>query len=189
MLPLASGLAGARSSEPPRLRLEASSDRTAFRRWLAFLAESRYYAHKPLREVSDGDSLLRWAMRQALLPHDAAWSRRVELPVLPAMPSVNARGSCPQDPSPVLVSRDLTDALPGDLLLYRNEERAAHLMIYIGHSQVVHTPDDWVIYLTGGAVHRVKTARLMADPSPDWRPVAENPEFRGVWRLDLLSGK
>ncbi len=41
--------------------LHSPADRMDFRRWFTFLAESRFYARKPLRCVSDADGLLRWA--------------------------------------------------------------------------------------------------------------------------------
>jgi len=52
----------------------------AFRRWFTFVAESRYFARKTAGEVAEGEALARWAWRNALVEHDAAWQRRVELP-------------------------------------------------------------------------------------------------------------
>jgi uncharacterized protein YfaT (DUF1175 family) len=169
-------------------RLDSSADRKAFRRWFTFLAESRYYARKPLRDVSDAEGLLRWAYHQALRPHDASWFRSVELPILPAMPSVQQYNSAPEAVQPTLISRDLKDAEPGDLLLYRRSDLHSHLMIYIGQSQVVPSPKKWVIYLAKSVkdVHKVSLESLREDPSPEWRPTEENPEFLGVWRLDIL---
>jgi uncharacterized protein YfaT (DUF1175 family) len=170
------------------LHLDSFEDRTAFRRWFTFLAESRYYARKPLHEVSDGYSLIRWGVRQALAPHDAAWSRTLELPLFPSMPSVRP-GTAAASPAfePAFVSRDAAAAQPGDLLLYRNAELAAHVMVYIGKSQIIPSSQQWVIYLSAGSVHKVKLDTLLNDPSPDWRPVPQNPDFRGVWRLDMLE--
>ena len=96
----------------PSPHLNSPSDRKAFRRWFTFLAESRYYARKPLRGVSDVNGLLEWAYHQALRQHDAQWYHTVELPLLPAMPSVRQleAGLCELHPdpfTPVLVSRDL----------------------------------------------------------------------------------
>lgn len=177
------GLAAPATQTP---KLTSPSDQNAFRRWFTFLAESRYYARKPVRDVSDGDSLVRWALRHALAQHDVAWSRKIELPIYPVMPSVSTVRGIPEMASPVLVSRDIADAQPGDLLLYRDETRPAHVMVFIGKSQVVPSPGDWVIYVSE-RIHKVSLDHLRADPSPDWRPVPGNPEFRGVWRLDLLD--
>jgi uncharacterized protein YfaT (DUF1175 family) len=100
LLTLVAGLAMAATSP----HLNSSSDRKAFRRWFTFLAESRYYAHKPLRDASDPEGLLRWAYHQALRPHDARWYHTVELPLLPAMPSVrqNEAGICESHRDPLL---------------------------------------------------------------------------------------
>ncbi|MES1258593.1 MAG: DUF1175 family protein [Acidobacteriota bacterium] len=171
---------------------EPAADRTAFRRWFTFLTESRYYARKPVREVVDGDSLVRWAFRQALASHDYAWSRGLELPVFPLIPSVSAGFSevCARDGGiPLLISRDVSDAQPGDLLRYRNTELPSHVMIYIGPSQVVPSHGAWVVYMASRTIHKVSVGSLLADPSPDWRPVSENPDFLGVWRLDILSSR
>ena len=144
------------------LHLDSSEDRTAFRRWFTFLAESRYYARKPLHEVSDGYSLIRWAARHALEPHDAAWSRSLELPLYPSMPSVHADASVASPAfEPAFVSRDPAAAQPGDLFLYRNSERAAHVMVYIGKSQVIPSTQQWVIYLSAGSVHKVMLDTLI----------------------------
>jgi len=170
-------------------RLDSPADRRAFRRWFTFLAESRYYARKPLRGVSDAEGLLRWAYRQALRPHDETWFKSVELPILPAMPSVRNWNLVPDSSSPTLISRDVKDAQPGDLLLYRRSHLQSHLMIYIGESQVVPSPKKWVIYMAKSAkdIHKLCVDSLREDPSPEWRPTPDNPEFLGVWRLDILS--
>jgi uncharacterized protein YfaT (DUF1175 family) len=191
ILSLVASLALAAAPSP---HLNSPSDRKAFRRWFTFLAESRYYARKPLRGVSDADGLLRWAYHQALSRHDARWYHTVELPLLPAMPSVREfeASLCDLHPYPfvpLLVSRNLADAEPGDLLMYRRFDLAAHLMIYIGSSQVVPSPKKWVIYLTNSPkdIHKVSLDSLRDDPSSGWRPAPENPDFLGVWRLDILG--
>src|SRR5207302_831037 len=105
------------------------------------LAESRFYARKHSREITDCAGLVRWSYAQALAAHDTLWTRTVELPVLPAMPSVKqhmALGSLFQtgeeirDGSAFFVSRDIAAAEPGDLLFWRHTENTpAHIMIYI----------------------------------------------------------
>jgi len=174
----------------PSPHLDSSADRKAFRRWFTFLAESRYYARKPLRGVSDAEGLVRWAYHQALRPHDAGWFRTVELPVLPAMPSVQRYGVTPETFAPKLVSRDIKDAEPGDLLMFRRSDLQSHVMVYIGQSQILPSPKKWVIYFANSVkdVHKVTVDSLREDPSPAWRPMADNPEFLGVWRLDIPGG-
>jgi uncharacterized protein YfaT (DUF1175 family) len=180
-------LAGSLALADHRAHLNSTQDRAAFRRWFTFLAESRYYARKPLREISDGESLIRWALRNALAPHDTAWSRTLELPVYPAMPSVLNSAAAPTDYEPMFVSEDASAAQPGDLFLFDNDHLPAHVMVYIGSSQVIPSSCHWVIYLASGKVHKVQLDTLLGNASSEWRPIPENPDFRGVWRLDILS--
>lgn len=88
------------------------------------------------------------------------------------------------------VSRDVADLQPGDLLMYGRAGTAVNVMVFVGASQIVPSAETWVVYLAGPPrdglalrVHRLKLANLVSDPYPGWRPVAENPEFLGVWRL------
>ena len=89
------------------------------------------------------------------------------------------------------VSRDVRAALPGDLLFYRQ----------IGHSSPWHSmivtqagPDARVVYDTGpdhgqpGELRRVAVAELIDHPEPQWRPLAANPNFLGVYRWNILRG-
>lgn len=98
-----------------------------------------------------------------------------------------------------LISRDLRDARPGDLLFYRQLEtdEPYHSMIYVGQSSWMPEPiSDWrgaiVVYHTGpigkapGEMRRVTLAELLDHPSPRWRPVAGNSNFLGVYRWNIL---
>ncbi len=200
VLLFASLLPAAPASHP-----DSAADRVAFGRWFTFLAESRYYAHKRVREIQDCAGLVAWAFRLALVPHDAAWARKVELPVYPAMPSVQLSWTPPRtQPAPAdgtpdepilrrynaaLVSRDMADAEPGDLLVYRDFQRPSHIMIYIGASKIVPSRRQWVVYYDpSSGIHRVSIDDLHAEASPEWWPVAANPDFLGVWRMEILRG-
>ncbi len=66
---------------PAFLRLHDPADQLAFRRWFTFLAEAQYFRGKALpAEIDDCAALLRFAYREALRPHDAAWAREMALP-------------------------------------------------------------------------------------------------------------
>jgi uncharacterized protein len=65
---------------PDFLRLHDPVDRLAFRHWFTLLAESQYYRGKPLPEVDDCAALLRFAYREAMRAHDAAWAHAAALP-------------------------------------------------------------------------------------------------------------
>jgi uncharacterized protein len=75
---------------PDFLRLHDPADRAAFRRWFTLLAESQYYRGKNLPpEIDDCAALLRFAYREALREHNAAWAQARSLPA-PA-PAVDVR--------------------------------------------------------------------------------------------------
>jgi len=75
---------------PDFLRLNAPSDRDAFRRWFTLLADYESLA-PPERvnpEINDCAALIRFAYRGALHAHDAAWMSESKLDSLPSVPSV-----------------------------------------------------------------------------------------------------
>jgi uncharacterized protein YfaT (DUF1175 family) len=66
---------------PDFLRLHDPADRIAFRRWFTLLAEAQYFRGRALpSEIDDCAALLRFAYREALRSHDAAWAREMALP-------------------------------------------------------------------------------------------------------------
>ena len=103
------------------------------------------------------------------------------------------------------VSRDVRLAEPGDLLFYRQFGQSSpwHSMIVtrIGAQAAV-------VYDTGedqsphrrrpvrgdpdhgraGELRRVAVAELLDHPQAQWRPVAQNPNFLGVYRWNILRG-
>ncbi len=90
-----------------------------------------------------------------------------------------------------LVSRDVRQALPGDLLFYRQFGQSSPW-----HSMIVTRigSDAAVVYDTGtdhgraGELRRVALAELLDHPEPQWRPLAGNPNFLGVYRWNILRG-
>ena len=89
------------------------------------------------------------------------------------------------------VSRDVLEAQPGDLLFYRQFGQSSPW-----HSMIVTRIDGQaaVVYHTGtdhgrpGELRRVALAELLDHPQPQWRPVAANPNFLGVYRWNILRG-
>lgn len=101
----------------------------------------------------------------------------------------------------IFVSRDVRDALPGDILFYNQLEQNEpfHSMIFVGTSEWA--PDanaDWrqgvVVYHTGpigkapGGMRRVTLDDLLHHPQPRWRPEPGNRNFLGVYRWTILRG-
>jgi uncharacterized protein YfaT (DUF1175 family) len=90
-----------------------------------------------------------------------------------------------------LVSRDVRQALPGDLLFYRQFGQSSpwHSMIVTragAEAQVVyHTGPD---HKQPGELRRVALAELLDHPQLQWRPLAGNPNFLGVYRWNILRG-
>ncbi|MGB6691713.1 MAG: DUF1175 family protein [Terracidiphilus sp.] len=89
------------------------------------------------------------------------------------------------------VGRDARQALPGDLLFYRQFGQSSpwHSMIVtrIGSQAevVYHTGPD---HGNPGELRRVALAELLDHPEPQWRPLAANPNFLGVYRWNILRG-
>jgi len=95
------------------------------------------------------------------------------------------------------VSRDRARARPGDLVFF-HQPRAGrypfHVMIYLGSSRDDSAGgDDWVVYHTGasptdkGTVKKLRLAVLDHHPDPHWRPVGQNRNFSGFYRLKILQ--
>ena len=90
-----------------------------------------------------------------------------------------------------LVSRDVQIALPGDLLFFRQFGQSSPW-----HSMIVTRAgaDAAVVYDTGpdhgrtGELRRVRISELLDHPQPQWRPLASNPNFLGVYRWNILRG-
>jgi hypothetical protein len=89
------------------------------------------------------------------------------------------------------VSRDVRQAMPGDLLFYRQFGQSSpwHSMIVtrIGSEAgvVYHTGPD---HNTPGEIRRATIAELLRHPQPQWRPLPANPNFLGVYRWNILRG-
>jgi uncharacterized protein YfaT (DUF1175 family) len=82
---------------PDFLRLDDGADRIAFRAWFTFLAESAYFSSRPPDEVNDCAALIRYAYRETLRAHDAAWASGLRLTQVPPMPAI-AKYAYPRTP-------------------------------------------------------------------------------------------
>jgi uncharacterized protein len=198
------------------VRIVPSSERTAFQQWFTFLAESQYFNQPAKRpaEITDCAALVRFAYREALRVHDAAWAARVSLPKLPALRPFPAK---PVDPrfslgggqlghfadaktlrqfNTRLVGRDLAQAQPGDLLFFHQDGQKLpfHVMIFVGASHFGKEKEKMVVYHTGpvsgdpGEIRRLSLTELLQHQEPRWRPLVANAHFLGVYRWNLLAG-
>lgn len=91
------------------------------------------------------------------------------------------------------VSRNLADALPGDMLFFHHTDDTRmpyHTMIVVK----TNSNETFLLYHTGpvhgtkGRLKLVTVEALMAFPDFRWRPVAENENFLGVYRFRILDG-
>ena len=95
------------------------------------------------------------------------------------------------------VSRDRRDAQPGDLLFFFQpwvQKYPYHVMIFVGHAREAgEGAGDWVVYHTGaspidnGTLKKVRLAVLDHHPDPRWRPIENNRNFLGFYRLKILN--
>lgn len=72
---------------PDFLRFDDPEDRSAFRRWFTFLAETQFFQPGPARpaEIVDCAALIRYAYREALRAHDSGWATGARLPLVPGI--------------------------------------------------------------------------------------------------------
>jgi uncharacterized protein YfaT (DUF1175 family) len=95
------------------------------------------------------------------------------------------------------VGRDRQQAQPGDLLFFHQpwvQKFPFHVMIFLGEARFANEDaHDWVVYHTGaspedaGAVKKVRLAVLDQHPNRRWRPVQNNANFLGFYRLKILN--
>ena len=95
------------------------------------------------------------------------------------------------------VGRDRQQAQPGDLLIFHQpwvQKYPFHVMIFLGEPRFASEgAHDWVVYHTGaspqdaGEVKKVRLAVLDQHPNKRWRPVINNPNFLGFYRLKILN--
>jgi uncharacterized protein YfaT (DUF1175 family) len=97
----------------------------------------------------------------------------------------------------MFISRDRRQARRGDLLFFHQpwvQKFPYHVMIFIGDARHDGAgAGDWVVYHTGsspsdkGEVKKVRLAVLDHHPDGRWRPVANNRNFLGFFRLKILE--
>ena len=95
------------------------------------------------------------------------------------------------------VGRDRSQAQPGDLLFFHQpwvQRFPYHVMIFLGEAR--HESEgaaDWVVYHTGssadeeGTIRKVRLGVLDRHPNRRWRPLPDNPNFLGFYRLKILD--
>jgi uncharacterized protein YfaT (DUF1175 family) len=199
-----------------QVRLADASDAAALRAWFVLLADAQFYrttsdvtdcaalVRHALREALRPHTP-EWRRTMALPGAPSYADVRVKTPLNEsgglAMFRVNAAAYQEFADAKTIVSlnarsvgRDVAALRPGDLIYFHQPSQNApdHLMVFVGSSSFEPEGRDWVVYHTGpdttspGEVRKVRLRDLMRHPAARWRPVAANPQFVGVFRLDLL---
>ena len=102
-----------------------------------------------------------------------------------------------KDFNSTFISRDRKQARPGDLIFFYQpyaQKLPYHVMIFLGEAQQNSDgASDWVVYHTGasvadqGTVKKVRLSVLDHHPDRRWRPVLDNRNFLGFYRLKILQ--
>ena len=95
------------------------------------------------------------------------------------------------------ISKDVREALPGDVLFFRNElsiEWPYHSMIFIGNDIITEkNVGDLVIYHTGsnegkdGIIKKIRLSDLDKHPNKRWHTNVSNPYFLGFFRWEVVE--
>ncbi len=205
---------------PDAAELRTEDDRRAFAEALAALALAQVDAPESAFDPAQRDcaGLVRYAYREALKRHDAAFAARhpglARLPEVhafnyPAVPLLRTRlfrlrpgafdasrvqddfGEAPEAVRLAEGSARRFEGPPslGDLALFQAPGGSAHLMIVARGGA-----DPLFVYHTGphdggpGEVRRASMSTLLRHPDSSWRPIQANPSFRGFYRFRILEG-
>jgi uncharacterized protein YfaT (DUF1175 family) len=199
----AAALSGLDTPAPARLDGEQSR---RFRAWmLSIIAGQLEAGPSPRWPHRDCAGLVRFAVRETLRRHDAAWrrangmhSRRLppELDLNPAQRSqlqdwsnfdgrrlayVSALALVQKNS--VFLGKELARAEPGDLLFFDQGDEQ-HLMVWMGSHIAYHTGTETP---SDNGLRAVPPRRLMQWEDTRWRPQADNSNYIGVFRLAFLS--
>ncbi|SDE04891.1 DUF1175 domain-containing protein [Paraburkholderia lycopersici] len=183
---------------------------TFFRAWFVRIVDQQVQrGPTPRWTQRDCAGLVRFAATEALREHDARWLKAngmndaanasrlpPELQLTPWQRMLANRwtridGSVGAYVSAIalvqrnsrFVSRDVNQALPGDLLFF-DQGDDQHLMIWLDRYIAYHTG---TVTLSDSGLRAVAVPDLMQWKDSRWQPVDGNPNFAGVFRLAFLT--
>ncbi|USU19076.1 DUF1175 domain-containing protein [Paraburkholderia fungorum] len=195
------------SPDPDALSPQQSA---AFRAWFTRIVDQQMRrGPTPRWTQRDCAGLVRFAVGETLKPHDSKWLRAngmTSLADASSMPpelqlSASQRtianrwtrvdGSTGAYASAIaliqrnsrFVSKDVNQALPGDLLFF-DQGDDQHLMIWLDRYIAYHTG---TVTPTDTGLRAVAVSDLMQWKDSRWQPLDGNPNFVGVFRLDFLT--
>lgn len=147
------------------LALGEEGDRQAFRTWFVALLEQQVEAPSPAWEPAQRDcaGLLRFAFREALAPHTAAWRERVAF----------TAGPPGQDPSPGFV-HDWRAGFPtpdGPQPFAKGAYLRRFACEFMGRDLQLAKPGDLIFFARGGARAQPDHAMAFVRPDVDGAPM------------------
>ncbi|MCG5078399.1 DUF1175 family protein [Paraburkholderia sp. RG36] len=193
--------------DPDALTPEQS---TIFRAWFVRIVDQQVRrGPTPRWTQRDCAGLVRFAAMEALREHDARWLKAngmtsagdasrlpPELQLSPQQRALANRwtridGSVGAYASAIaliqrnsrFVSRDVNQALPGDLLFF-DQGDDQHLMIWLDRYIAYHTG---TVTPTDSGLRAVAVSDLMQWKDSRWQPFDGNPNFVGVFRFAFLT--
>lgn len=203
--PSATALMPDRLPSEGTLRLGSDQSR-AVRAWMVRILEDQVRrGPTPRWTHRDCAGLVRFAVAESLVHHDARWRRsmgmagRLPPDTLSAEQQARLRHQWRRpdgsqgayvgalaliQENSHLVARDASQAQPGDLLFF-DQGDDQHLMVWTGRRLIYHTgqspqPGD-------NGLRAVTLGQLLSWRDPRWRPEPGNPNFIGVFRLAFLQ--
>lgn len=203
--PLARAAAAASAADTSP-RMDRAQSRV-FRDWMTLVIHAQLQRGPNPRWVHrDCAGLVRFAVDESLREHDLAWRRANGFLGERVPPEIElddatrtrlrqswkradgTRGAFASAIDLVqgntrLVARDLMPALPGDLLFFDVGDDQ-HLMVWMGSYIAYHTGRDEA---GDTGLRALRPSQLAAWSDTRWRPVAGNPNFAGLYRLDFLA--
>ena len=201
-----------RALTPPKSDTEVLTTKqsTAFRAWFVYIVDQQIsQGPSPRWTQRDCAGLVRFAAMQALREHNAPWLKANGLhdaanaSRLPPELDLDARqrtlaerwtridgsvGAYASASALVLrnsnfVSRDVNEALPGDLLFF-DQGDDQHLMIWLDRYIAYHTG---TVTPTDNGLRAVPVSDLMQWKDSRWQPFDGNPNFVGIFRFNFLT--
>ncbi len=188
--------------EPNRLSSEQSR---VFRAWMVRIVDTQFArGPTPRWHGRDCAGLVRFAVAEALRPHDLGWRRAAGIHgrVPPELSLADEQKALRHNwrradggygayvsslelvqENATFVAKDVNRAEPGDLLFF-DQGDDQHLMIWTGWYVAYHTGTSDA---RDHGLRAVSLRELMAWRDTRWRPSADNPNFLGVYRLRFLS--
>jgi len=194
------------SAQDVQVRLSQAQSR-AFQAWMLRIISAQVeQGPSPRWHHRDCAGLVRFAVNEALSVHDAKWMRAngiasdrrlpPELDLTPQQAAlrnrwVQADGKVGAFVTALalvqhnsrFVAREISQALPGDLLFYDQGDEQ-HLMVWMGAHIAYHTG---TVTPTDNGLRTVDIQQLTTWKDTRWQPAVNNPNFAGVFRLSFLS--